>query len=153
MKKILAFMLSALFLITPLCGCKQTSDAEESGENSGAEEEVFVLTKEALGSYSVVISEKADKETKTLAGQLCDKIKTVTESEVKTRSDFIVEGSDEYIEKEYEILFGYVDRDTAKEFYSDVREKDHGYAMVGKKILIVGYNAAALKSSVNKKFK
>lgn len=145
MKRILSLVLAMVLMLALLSGCKKSENASDTETNA----DVFSLTRETLGKYSIVVSEKADSETKKLASQLNSKIKTTTENDLKIKSDFIVDGSDEYCEEEYEILFGYVDREAVREFYIDIRENDNGYAMVEKKILLIGYNAKSLESSLN----
>lgn len=145
MKRIISLILVAVLALAVLGGCKNN----EVESDSETEPNVLSLTRDTLGKYSIVVSEKADSETRKLASQLNSTIKTTTENDLKIKSDFIADGSDEYCEEEYEILFGYVDREAVREFYIDIRENDNGYAMVEKKILLIGYNAKSLKISLN----
>ena len=49
---------------------------------------------------------------------------------------------------EYEILVGEVNRDEIPAFYESVKENDYGYAMIGKKILLVGYDNKMIEKSI-----
>ena len=108
----------------------------------------FELTKDLLASYSVVIPEDCGEEIQTQANQLCSDIKAAIGKAPTLKSDLVIEGLAESYESEYEILFGKVDRKEVKSFYKDVKTSDHGYALVGKKIIIAGYDYKMLKSSI-----
>ncbi len=142
-KRLLVLSLALLLLLSALVGCQQNG----ASGTDGSEEQGFSLTKDNLALYSIVIPDKADDTTESVASQLSKKIKSITGSEPKIKSDFIAEGSDVYCEEEYEILLGYVNRDAIDELYSSARENDSGYAMVGKKVILIGRSSSALNSS------
>lgn len=143
MKKIISLLLAVLMLLGIMCGCKNENSSTETQQ----ENDSVVLTRENLASYTIVVSDRADEETKKVADNLKQKMKTITGTEPKVKSDFVVEGSTVYCEEELEILFGVVDRAGIDELYADIRENDSGYTMIGKKVVLIGYNSDALKKS------
>lgn len=44
---------------------------------------------------------------------------SITGTEIKIKSDFLAEGSDEFSESQYEILLGYVNRQAIEDLYRD----------------------------------
>lgn len=82
-----------------------------------------------------------------VATMLNNIIKTATGAALQIKTDNIAEGSDYYFESEYEILIGYTDRKEAREFYNSFKKDDSGYALVGKKLLILGYTGEGANKS------
>ena len=105
----------------------------------------FELTKDMLSSYSVIVPENCSDVVQAQANSLCDELKSVTGVAPEMKDDFI---NDTIKEGEYEILIGKVNRKEAKELFKDVKLYDTGYALVGKKIVIIGYTDQSIKNSV-----
>ena len=145
MKRAFLVFLALLMIAGSVVGCKdkKTEDTTETE----AEAATDALTKALLSEYAIVIADGCEDEIKSTAEQLKKKMLEITGVEPKVKNDFIKDGSDVCFESEYEILVGLVNRDAAKNFYGDVRENDGGYAMIGKKILLIGRNAEAIKKS------
>ena len=145
MRKILAFILAVLFVALSVCGCKKT----EPDIKEDTEQPTFSLKKEDLGLYSIVIPEGASKDINKIATDLKNQIARISGADIKIKGDFVAEGSDVYSESEYEILIGRVNRTEMGVLYEDIRENDSGYAMVGKKLALIGCNAEALQNALN----
>ena len=127
----------------------EESDEDTSEEESSEEaEERFVLTKELLSNYSIVTPLQSNEDMNAVAKVLQRSIKDATGLELEIRSDLIIEGNDMFSESEYEILVGETNREVGKEYYKDVKINDYGYAMVGKKILILGYTNSSANNAV-----
>ena len=152
MKRIsfICLLLSFILLLSAFAGCQKADIGEDE---SHSESVLFSLTKKELEKYSIVVPEGCDDSVFTIADQLGEKIKDITGKKAEIRIDLVVDGSDTYYIDNYEILLGYVNRPEAKQLYTSVRENDSGYAMVGKKIIIIGRNYTALKSSYNSFFR
>lgn len=143
--KRIALLLALLQLLFAVVSCqKKPDDPTPSDENS------VEVTKELLASYTIVYPDKCSDECKQLASSLRTSIKELTGTELEIKSDFVAEGSDVYREAEYEILLGKADRKEADRFYRNIRSEDTGYAVVGKKILLLGYHDAELKTSLSR---
>lgn len=142
-RKIAAFVFALLFVFFSVCGCegKANPNDKETSETG------FALTKENLSEYKIVIPDRCDDAVRNIATQLKSRIISLSGAEAEIKSDFVAEGSDTYRESEYEFLVGYVNRTAVAELYSDVRENDSGYAMIDKKVILIGRNAETLKNS------
>ena len=140
LSKALILLLVLCQLICCLAGCSK--DGESGGNGLGgsasgnggskdtSEAADFVLTAQALSSYTVVYPQ--DSELEPAARTIATMLKELTgkEPEIKT---------DSASETEYEILIGLTEREATKSFYLSVEQYDSGFALVGKKILILGY--------------
>ena len=131
-----------LFVALSVCGCKKT----EPDIKEDTEQPAFSLKKEDLELYSIVIPEGASKDINKIATDLKNQIARISGADIKIKGDFVAEGSDVYSESEYEILIGRVNRTEMGALYEDIRENDSGYAMVGKKLALIGCNAEALQT-------
>ena len=107
--------------------------------------EGFELTKDMLSSYSVIVPEDCSDAMQAQANSLCSELKAVTGVTPDMKDDFV---NDTIKEGAYEILIGKVNRKEAKDLYKNVRLYDLGYALVGKKIVIVGYTDNSIKNSI-----
>ena len=133
------FRSKILILILALCqiiGCFSACKKDQ-GNTSG--DIKFDLTKDNLAEYKIVIP-SGNIEMNAVAIMLQGMIEKVIGTKLDIKIDKIEEGSDTYCETEYEILLGYVNRSQVREFYPSVKNNDLGYALVGKKIIILGYD-------------
>lgn len=146
-KKLLCGFLCALML-TSLFSCTIFKQDELEGTESQTEDPTFALTSENISEYKIVVPEKLMQELSGAVETLQKNIKTATGAELDIKSDYLSENSDVYCESEYEIIIGSADRAAATELYKSVRNKDVGYAMIGKKLLILGNTEALVSSSV-----
>ena len=121
------------------------SACKKEQEETPAEIE-FDLTKEALAQYKIVIPH-SNGELSAIATTLQGIINKAIGTKLEIKTDRVEEGSDTYCETEYEILLGYVDRSQARELYSSLKKDDSGYALSGKKLLIIGYDLTAVNNS------
>lgn len=144
MKRI-ALLLALLQLLLVIVSCQKKPDDPTPSEENSVE-----VTKELLASYTIVYPDKCSDDCKQFASTLRTSIKELTGTELEIKSDFVAEGSDVYREAEYEILLGKADRKEADRFYRNVRSEDTGYAVAGKKILLIGYHDAELKTSLSR---
>ena len=149
MKRIMKLICFTLLLamMLPLALSCQKANKGDGSETTG-QETVFEITKELLTSYSVIVPDNASDEINNIAKSLCEKIKSLTGTELSIKSDFVVEGSNTYCETEHEILVGLVARTESKEAHANMRNKDSGYAVMNKKIVLFGFSADALETSL-----
>ena len=143
--KIFVLVLALCQLIGCLSACSLFKK-EQEGSDSIAEtvEEPFVLTKELLSSYSIVVSSQSGEDMDAVAKVLQRSIQDAYGITLEIRDDLILEGNDAFSESEYEILVGNTNRKENLNF----RREDVGYALVGKKLVILGYTNAVANSSV-----
>ena len=144
MRKIQRFFLLLLVacqLICCLTACH--TDTEQPPEVVA-----FDLTKEHLSSYVIVVPTKTNENLNTVATTLQQLIERAIGIKLEIKTDYTVENSDVYKESEYEILIGAANRKEVHEFYPTVKVNDAGYALVGKKVLILGHTQSAANSSV-----
>lgn len=149
MKKIVKIFFIILALLQFLLCFSACGDNQKSPEDSetGGDSGVFELTREALAQYTIVTPRQTSENMDVAANDVQSSIKKLIGVELEIKDDFLMEGSDLFCESEYEILIGYTNREECYDFYSDVKNNDSGYALVGKKILILGYSASAVNSS------
>ena len=150
MKKFLKF-LTAVLVLCQLVGIFSacTTDKVDVNESEETQEESFVLTKEFLASYVIVTPRDTSEDITAVAKLLQRSIKDAYGITLEIRDDFIIEGTDDFCEAEYEILIGNTNRNECREYYANVKKNDYGYALVGKKLLILGYtNASANNSAI-----
>jgi len=148
MKKITGIAVLLLALLQILCcfsACKDRQTPTESETEGG--NAIFELTREALAQYTIVTPRQTTENMDMAANHIQSSVKDLTGVELEIKDDFIIEGSADFCETEYEILIGYTNRKECYSFYSDVKKNDSGYALVGKKILILGYSSVAVKNS------
>lgn len=143
LNKIITLFIVICQLFFCLAACKKQPDSEGSSTADAS----FKLTWEQLSAYTIVVPEKSEKEMNPVATMLNNIIKTATGAALQIKTDNIAEGSDYYFESEYEILIGYTDRKEAREFYNSFKKDDSGYALVGKKLLILGYTGEGANKS------
>ena len=144
--KLFVLLLVFCQLLTLFAGCKKNKE-ENTAEETSQAESAFGLTLEALKSYVIVIERGNETELREVATSLQKAIEQKTGVKLTIKDDFLVEGSSIYYESEYEILLGKTDRAETKAFYADLRMEDYGYALVGKKLLILGYTSALVNQS------
>ena len=141
--KLIVLLLTLCQIAGCFAACKK--DAEGTEDSS---EPAFDLTVEQLSEYKLVIPHTTQTTMRSVATKLQGMIEKVTGAKPEIKTDKIVENSEATHETEYEILVGYADRAEAYEFYADVKKDDYGYALVGKKILILGHDDAMAEKSV-----
>ena len=112
------------------------------------EEPAFELTKEQLANYSIVIPFYADHAVQNMANTLQSMIEQAIGKKLEIKKDYPIEGAVDPNETEYEILIGEVTRASVSAFYTGLKQKDAGYTLVGKKLLLLGYTSDALNKSV-----
>ena len=128
-----------------LCALMLTSLFACDNGGGNVEDEVFAVTSENLAEYKIVVPDNLAVAFDDVAKTLRDEILSVTGNSIEIKTDLIYEGSEE---TEYEIIFGRADRTVVSGFYKNVRNQDYGYALVGKKILIIGDDENLLKRAV-----
>ena len=116
-----------------------TSSDTQSTENTD-QDETFVLTKETLANYTIVIPSQADSSLssvptffQTMLDPMGIKLEVKNDGEAAT---------------EYEILIGLTNRDESAEIYAEIDEDDYGYALVGKKIVLAGNTVKSVKEAL-----
>ena len=121
-KKIIAFLCALVMLLICFVSCKKEKPSVANGE---------ILTSD-LSNYTIVYGRNCGSSVANRANVLAVKLNSLYGVTVKT-------GTDEKVEPgEKEILVGYTNRAESREFLSDVRSRDFGYATVGGKLCIAG---------------
>ena len=138
-----------LLLLLTLCQLMGCLTACQNGETEQQPEVVaFDLTREQLSAYTIVVPTKSNENMNTVATTLQQLIEKAIGVKLEIKTDYVAANSAAHTESEYEILIGTANRKEVREYYTDVKENDSGYALVGKKLLIVGYTQSAANSSV-----
>ena len=128
-----------------LCALMLTSLFACDNGGGNVEDEVFAVTAENLAEYKIVVPDNLAVAFDDVAKTLRDAILNITGNSIEIKTDLIYEGSEE---TEYEIILGKSNRTVVSDFYKNVRNQDYGYALVGKKILIIGDDENLLKRAV-----
>ena len=126
----------------------ETSPESNSEGNTNEPESKAVLVS-ALSEYYIIrtdISSTVASATK-LNNAIADKLSVNTKG-IKT--DFIVEGNDDYTIHDFEIIIGETNREESVNFAATLKNGEYGYAVVGKKIVILGKPAENNALAVDK---
>ena len=140
--KLLVFLLALCQLTCVFAACQKdesevTSDTAETTQADDA----FALTIDNLGQYVIVVPEEKAKELNAVVSKLQRMVKLDTGLDIPIVTDATEPA-------EYEILVGEVNREEATAFYKTAKHYDWGYALVGKKVLIVGCEVTTINESV-----
>ncbi len=138
MKKIL----KALTLILALCQIVCSFAACKNDD--GQDEAVFELTSELLSSYTIVVP-KNDGDMKDVATKLQGIVEKAVGKKLEIKTDKEADGV-----AEYEIYVGRVQRAEAELHYPALKADDYGYALEGKKLIILGHSAENAEQGVMK---
>lgn len=138
MKKIL----KALTLILALCQIVCSFAACKNDD--GQDEAVFELTSELLSSYTIVVP-KNDGDMKDVATKLQGIVEKAVGKKLEIKTDKEADGV-----AEYEIYVGRVQRAEAELHYSSLKVDDYGFALEGKKLIILGHSAENAEQGVMK---
>lgn len=147
MKKVFSKVICVFLCVVTLVSLFACDKPDDNGKT----EEKFALTGENLSEYKIVVPDKKSSEYDEIAKSLAAEIKSITGKNVEITTDLVNEVLG-ITESEYEIIVGRCDRAAVADLYGDIRNKDYGYALVGKKIFIIGESAEILGNSV-KSFK
>lgn len=143
MKKVFSKVICAFLCfvtIISLFACDKPDD-------NGKTEEKFAITGENLLEYKIIVPDKKSSEYDEVAKSLGTEIKSITGKNVEITTDLVNEALG-ITESEYEIIVGRCDRTATADLYGDIRNKDYGYALVGKKLFIIGEDSEILQKSV-----
>ena len=137
--KLLVVLLALCQLLCLFSACNQEG-GEQTSETT-AEESASAMNKENFGKYVIVVPDAKATELKNIVAKLQTMIKQYTGHDLALVTDATAPA-------EYEILVGEVNRDEIPAFYESVKENDYGYAMIGKKILLVGCDNKMIEKSI-----
>lgn len=152
MKRLIAKWLSRLMLpmlLLMLCACGTTDDTEIGDQtatdaaSSVSETEdpagiVQSITMEQLKNYVLVRPEEAGDDLVKACIELRTTLIDTLGVKLNLKSDLHSETVQALKIGEFEILLGDCDRDETRHFAADLKIRDYGYAMVGKKLVIYG---------------
>ncbi len=134
------------------CTKKQGDGSEETttanGEQTNPSGGAGIIPTEKLSEMKVVYANGADSELIALADTLTNTINNTFGVSIQHSSDRIREGSEQYSEKEYEILLGKTNREEGDRFYNGLKYEDFGYDIEGTKIVIYGGNRQVLEKAI-----
>ena len=148
MKTVYVRVICAMLCLVMLASVFSCKKQEETESTASAESDVFALTVENLSQYQIIVAERQQQDLRASATALQADIKEITGAAPKIKSDFVVAGSAEYSESEYEIIIGRADRECVADLYKSLRNKDHGYVMAGTKVVILGETAEVVNRSL-----
>ena len=129
--KIISLTLAIFMILVSLSACKSTKNQDTS----------FELTKEQLATYTIIIPSQNNENMMSVASLLQDMIEQALGINLEIKTD-------EVEETEFEILIGLANRTETTEFYADLKDNECGYALVGKKVLIVGNTVNTVESGL-----
>ncbi|MBR7099167.1 MAG: endonuclease/exonuclease/phosphatase family protein, partial [Clostridia bacterium] len=104
------------------------------------------LTREQFASYTIVVPYNADSALSGAANSLQKLIENAIGVKLEIKKEPPTAATS--IETDYEIILGEIDRDEVRSFYTTLKKEDAGYALVGKKLLILGYSGNDVSRSV-----
>lgn len=129
--KIISLTLTIFMILGSLNACKSTEDQDVA----------FELTKEQLATYTIIVPSQTNENMTLVASFLQTMLEQTLGIKLETKTD-------EVEETECEILIGLTNRTETTEFYADLKDNEYGYALVGKKVLIVGNTVNTAKSGL-----
>ena len=135
MKKITRILILTLAVLQIVCcatACKREQTVSDGTQTDQAE--AFELTAEKLSQYVIVYPGDAKSDMSSAVSMLNSMIEKTVGSKLEVRAD-------SESEVELEILMGYTNRAESEEIYGNIGICDNGFAMVGKKVLIIGKTA------------
>jgi len=100
-----------------------------------------------LSKYSIVRPTNVSSDLLEKINNLYQKIKAI--DSVNYKDDFYKEGIPAYEIGEYEILVGKTNRPETESFLSDLKYKDFGFTLIGKKIVIAGHSDEATINAID----
>ncbi len=144
---LLVCLISALLVL--VCSCAGRKDITEAQSGNDVADETTVLetdpavvvekiTMDELKNYVLIRPEDCSEEFVQAGVQLRKVFIDTFGVELNLKSDLYSETVPSLRIGEYEILLGACDRDESRMYVSDLKTKDYGYAMIGKKIVICG---------------
>ena len=144
---LLVCLISVLLMICCACG-KQQDITEDEGKNDEQSETTVLetdpavvvekITMDDLKKYVLIRPEDCSEEIVQAGVQLRKAFIDEFGIKLDLKSDLHSETVPALRIGEYEILLGACDRDESRSYLADLKAKDYGYAMVGKKIVICG---------------
>jgi hypothetical protein len=139
-KKIISLLLASLLLTTCLASCdfgiEKATDETTVAETADPVPEVYEISVEELSSYIIVYSANATADVEAAASTLSAAFASKFGVALKARADDFINMSGEIVVGEYEILLGDTNREESAAFLSDLKYKDSGYKLIGKKLVI-----------------
>lgn len=100
-----------------------------------------------LAKYSLIRPSKVASNLLDKINNLYQKIKAI--EGIGYKDDFYKEGVPAYEIGEYEIIVGKTNRPETESFLSDLKYKDFGFALIGKKIVIAGHSDEATINAID----
>jgi len=136
MKHLLLLLLASAAL---LCSCAGGEPASTDPPQDSQTEipENTEITVDELSSYIVVRPQSASKELVSATVPFAAKLRALS-PQIRYTDDFIMEGSDEYKIRAFEILIGATNRPESTEYINRLCANDFGWAIFGDKIVIAG---------------
>ena len=161
--KILCVILLGLLIAVLLAGCENGSVGEIADTSSAAETTVdtvidtesvenvieYILTSDIV-KYNIVRPEDASTALVDATAAFYREVMSIYGDKIRLKDDFVIPGNAQYSAAEFEILVGNTNRDETAEFMKQLRVNDYGYAVIGKKIVIVGGSDAATALAIDK---
>ena len=155
MNKVLSLILAAIMCITMLAACGNRGGDASGGDSTESSSVESVIQSEASGDENNGATPTEDIAVSALAEyyvvraevsstvECSNKLNTAISDKlsVKTkgiRTDFVMEGSDDYAVHELEILIGATNREESGAFIAELKQGEYGYKVVGDKIVIAG---------------
>lgn len=155
-------LIAAIAMIVPLasalvaCGDTTPEVTEPENDTTAAPGEIEETEAPAAGiliadltKYSLIRPEKASDAVLDECNALFRKMKEKFNI-ADYKDDFFREDIPMYQIGEYEIIIGKSNRPETREFLSNLRYNDYGYAQIGKKIVIAGHSDEATISALLK---
>lgn len=140
---------SALMILsTALAGCNGRTE-ESTGGASDDETEVknVEVIDFASSDYTIIRADSITDDTELEASQLIMKFLTTDEYRPKYETDYVQPKDDPDAKNEYEILVGMTNRSATGEVYSKLGENEFAIAVVGKRLVCVGYTSNLTKTA------
>ena len=139
--RLFLIFLALCMLTSCFFGCAREKDSSIATDTTDNITDIgeFELTLESLADYVIVIPSVSEENMSSAAQAL----QRIIEKCIGKAPDIVTD--DQVFE--CEILLGPTDREETHNVYSSVRHYDTGYALVGKKILIIGRTNDTVRES------
>ncbi len=128
-------------------GDDSSSLSEDTAPSAAAGAPILL---ENLANYAVI---RPENPSSALLEEINLFFRTLKEiADVDYKDDFYKEGVPAYSIGEYEIIIGKTNRDETKQFLSELKYNDYGFAQIGDKIVIAGHSDEATMNAINEFF-
>lgn len=160
--RLIAFLLSILMLATLLVACAKdtpnqpdvpsdetpdTPPSDDPNPPEGEEKEEIALILQGICNYTAIRPDVTSTEVRQAVADLAQAVKDATGCALKLGTDWVNRGENAPTDT-LEILIGKTNRQESIEAHAALQETEYTIAVVGKRLVIVGYDDECTKAAM-----